>query len=197
MSKPETKNHILDTAIELFWSKSYHGVNMNELARTAGVNKATVYQHFSSKEELAVAAVARAAERTEEYVYRSTFSETDDPKDRLKRVYQKVFQMHDDLYKNDGSCRGCPFVNIGVEMSTSSEDIRRAVNQAFELFRPYYGKIIDDQAANGARRTAASREEAISTLMANMNACQVAAKLENRPEAVLDGQKRALQVLAM
>jgi len=197
MAKADTKNHILDTAIELFWSKSYHGVNMNELARTAGVNKATVYQHFTSKEELAVAAVKRAGERTREYVYASTFTEVSDPKARLERIYQKVFAMHDELYRATGTCRGCPFVNIGVEMSTTSDDIRSAVNQALASFRTYYGQIIDDQGARGARRTDASKEATISTLMANMNACQVAAKLENRPEAVLDGKKRALQVLAI
>lgn len=197
MSKIDTENHILDTAIELFWSKSYHGVNMNELSRVAGVNKATVYQHFASKEDLAVAAIRRAGKRTEAYVYRSTFSETDDPAERLKRIYQKVFRMHDDLFRTNGKCRGCPFVNIGVEMSTTSDDIRHAVIAALGQFREYYGQIIDDHHAGRARLTAASKDEAISTLMANMNACQVASKLENRPGAVLDGQKRALQILAM
>jgi TetR/AcrR family transcriptional repressor of nem operon len=66
MSTQDTKLQIVNAAIDLFWKTSYHATNMNDLSRAAGVNKATVYQHFGSKEELAVAAVARAADRNVE-----------------------------------------------------------------------------------------------------------------------------------
>lgn len=194
MAKDDTRNHILDTAIDLFWAQSYHGVNMNALSRKAGVNKATVYQYFPSKEALAVAAIRRASERTEDYVYRSTFAETDDPKERLERIYQKVFWMHEGVFKADGKCRGCPFVNIGVEMSTSSEAIRKAVGQAFASIETYYDQIVDD---HGKLPDGFTRNETVATLIANMNAALVASKLENRPGAIKDGQRRALQLLAM
>ncbi|HBN31146.1 MAG TPA: TetR/AcrR family transcriptional regulator, partial [Rhodobacteraceae bacterium] len=42
MKREDTRNHILDTALDLFWQQSYHGVNMNALSRAAGLNKATV-----------------------------------------------------------------------------------------------------------------------------------------------------------
>lgn len=197
MKKEDTRIHILDTAIELFWSKGYHGMNMNELSREAGVNKATVYQHFGSKEDLAVAAIQRTSERTEEYVYQTTFEETKEPRERLENIYQKVFQIHDGIYQTDGKCRGCPFVNIGVELSTSSEVIRKTINKAFDGLRGYYGQIIDAHLQNGALPKGFDREETISALQATMNSCLVASKLENRPAAVLDGQKRALQFLAM
>ncbi len=194
MKKEDTQNHILDTAIDLFWAKSYHGVNMNELSRVAGVNKATVYQHFTSKEELAVAAIHRAAERTEEFIYQSTFAETQDPKERLARIYHKVFQMHEGIFSAEGKCRGCPFVNIGVELSTSSGRIRKTVGRALASFERYYGQIVD---AHGTLPNGFDRKETVSSLMANMNGALVASKLENRPGAILDGQRRALQFLAM
>jgi TetR/AcrR family transcriptional repressor of nem operon len=66
MSTQDPKLQIVNAAIDLFWKTSYHATNMNDLSRAAGVNKATVYQHFGSKEELVVAAVARAADRNVE-----------------------------------------------------------------------------------------------------------------------------------
>ena len=197
MSKEDTRNHILDTAIEQFWRKSYHGVNMNELSKAANVNKATVYQYFSSKEELVVAAVARAAQRSEEYVYQSTFEEITDPKERLKTIYQKVFQMHSELHKSEGKCRGCPFVNLGVELSTSSELIRIAAKGALDSFRVYYADIVENHWAAIGNSENITRNELVSSLLANMNGCLVQSKLENRPEAVLDGQARALRILGM
>lgn len=197
MSKKDTRNHILDTAIEQFWRKSYHGVNMNELSKAANVNKATVYQYFSSKEKLVIAAVARAAQRSEEYVYQSTFEETADPKERLKTIYQKVFQMHSELYKSEGKCRGCPFVNLGVELSTSNEPIRNAVKDALDSFRAYYADIIEGHRFANGNTESIEMDDLVSSLIANMNGCLVQSKLENRPEAVLDGQARALRILGM
>lgn len=196
MSKSNTSTQILDTAIDLFWRASYHGVNMNELSRAAGVNKATVYQHFRSKEDLAVAAVHRAAERTRAFVFQAAFDNAPDPVDRLRDIYRRVFETHEAIYGAGGVCLGCPFVNIGVELATSSDIVRAAVNEAFASFRLFYEQIVGDfSRQNGGGRTAPERREVVSALLANMNACLVESKLERRPEAILDGGERALRIL--
>lgn len=191
MKKAATRTHILDTAIDLFWRKSYHGVNMNELAREASVNKATIYQYFSSKEELAVAAVARATERTEEYIYRDTFEHTEDPLARLQEIYEKSFDIHKEVYDAERKCRGCPFVNIGVELATTSDDVRVSVSDAFTTFTGYFRQIADEHGVPDGQ----TPDSVADTLMANMNGCLVASKLENRPEAVQDGFERAKLIL--
>ncbi|MEE9374755.1 MAG: TetR/AcrR family transcriptional regulator [Rhizobiaceae bacterium] len=197
MSKTDTRTQILDAAADLFWSKSYHGVNMNELSRFAEVNKATVYQYFRSKEELAIASIKRTAEQTEEYLYRSTFAEADDPKSRIINIYEKAYQLHLDVFRRDGNCRGCPFVNLGVELAVSHPPMREAVTKALDNYRKYYGEIIDDRWKTSQQPEGFDRDEIILSLLTNMNSCLVASKLQNRPEAILDGRKQALRILAM
>jgi AcrR family transcriptional regulator len=187
MSKADTRTQILDAAIYMFWRRSYHSINMNALSVAAGVNKARVYQHFGSKEDLAIAAVKCAAERTEDYIYQSTFNESDDPATRLRIIYDKAYAMHASFHRSEGKCRGCPFVNLGVELATESEGVRLAVNAAFDGFRKYYDEIVE-------QATGAVKDDVVASLLANMNGCLVASNLENCPEAVLDGQKRALQL---
>ena len=102
--------------------------------------------------------------------------------------------MYQGIYDADGKCRGCPVVNIGVELSTSSEVIRRSVEQAFASYKQYYRQIVD---AQGTLPSGFDRQDTIAALMANMNGALVASKLENRPGAILDGGRRALQLLAM
>ncbi len=194
MKKEETRNHILDTAIELFWRASYHGVNMNQLSREVGLNKATVYQYFSSKEELAVAAVQRATERTRQYVFETAFENSQDPVERLRQIYQNVFQTHNELYKTEKACLGCPFVNIGVELATSSEKVRQAVNDGFDVFRAFYQQIVDDYRGKGAA-SKREKEEIVVALLDNMNACLEASKLQRRPQAILDAGVRAEKIL--
>lgn len=48
----DTKNNILEKARELFASRSYDSVTMDEVAAHCGVAKGTIYYYFSSKEGL-------------------------------------------------------------------------------------------------------------------------------------------------
>ncbi len=54
----ETRAAILATAGELFASRGYRGVTMDEIARRRGMSKRTLYQYFASKEEMADSIVA-------------------------------------------------------------------------------------------------------------------------------------------
>jgi TetR/AcrR family transcriptional regulator len=48
----DSKEKIIDTAIEVFAEKGKFGARMEEIAALAGVNKAMVYYYFSTKENL-------------------------------------------------------------------------------------------------------------------------------------------------
>src|ERR1035438_10661586 len=51
-SKQLKKKKIIDAASILFSRKSYHEVMIEEVAKLASIAKGTVYNYFSSKEEL-------------------------------------------------------------------------------------------------------------------------------------------------
>ena len=53
----ETRTKILDAALREFSSLGFAGARMDQIASAAGVNKALLYYHFDSKENLYVAAV--------------------------------------------------------------------------------------------------------------------------------------------
>ena len=48
----QKRQHILDTAYRLFQSKGFANTSMSEITAEAGGSKATVYNYFSSKDEL-------------------------------------------------------------------------------------------------------------------------------------------------
>src|SRR5271163_2591236 len=54
---------ILAAAERAFLASGFGAVTMDAIARGAGVSKATVYAHFTGKEELFGAIVARVSER--------------------------------------------------------------------------------------------------------------------------------------
>jgi TetR/AcrR family transcriptional regulator len=59
-SRTDAVARILDAAAGLFAESSYDAVSMNAIAERAGVSKANIFHHFSSKESLYLA-VVRAA----------------------------------------------------------------------------------------------------------------------------------------
>jgi AcrR family transcriptional regulator len=51
----DTRQEILDTALELFAEQGYDKTSLREIAEEVGVTKAALYYHFPSKEEILVA----------------------------------------------------------------------------------------------------------------------------------------------
>ncbi len=55
MRKLGVKERIIETASDLFYNQGYNQTGINQIIDEAGVAKASMYQHFRSKEDIAVA----------------------------------------------------------------------------------------------------------------------------------------------
>jgi AcrR family transcriptional regulator len=67
MGRPSTKRRkayntdaILDVAVRVFRERGYDGSSLEQVARAAGITKASIYYHVKSKEELLARGVGRA-----------------------------------------------------------------------------------------------------------------------------------------
>ena len=67
----ETKERILETALELFAQSGYLGTSMSDIAQRLGITKAAMYKHYAGKQEILGRIVERMneqdAQRAEEY----------------------------------------------------------------------------------------------------------------------------------
>ena len=48
----ETKERILETALELFAQSGYLGTSMSDIAARLGITKAALYKHYAGKQEI-------------------------------------------------------------------------------------------------------------------------------------------------
>lgn len=71
--KRKTRKAILEAAVHLFGEKGYEKTSINELARTAGVGKGTIYSYFQTKSEIFLA----FCEDELEQIYSQLTSRTD------------------------------------------------------------------------------------------------------------------------
>jgi TetR/AcrR family fatty acid metabolism transcriptional regulator len=59
--RQERQELILQAAEQVFTEKGYYDISLDEIARRVGIGTATIYSHFSSKEDLMVAAIFERA----------------------------------------------------------------------------------------------------------------------------------------
>lgn len=48
----DTKERILETALELFAQSGYLGTSMSDIAKQLGITKGALYKHYKSKQEI-------------------------------------------------------------------------------------------------------------------------------------------------
>jgi AcrR family transcriptional regulator len=79
-----TAENILEAAAEVFAEKGYDGARVDELARAAGVNKATLYYQIGDKEALYHAVLERVFRRTADEV-EAAIAECGDCEEQIRR----------------------------------------------------------------------------------------------------------------
>ncbi|HEU4658004.1 MAG TPA: TetR/AcrR family transcriptional regulator [Capillimicrobium sp.] len=62
MSAADRREAILQAAMEAFASSGYHGTSIDDIASAAGISKALIYEHFSSKRDLHETLIAQQAD---------------------------------------------------------------------------------------------------------------------------------------
>lgn len=87
---------ILDAAYDLLIEQGYAAMNMDDLAARAGVSKATLYQHFPSKDELVVSVILRLMRRGEERI--GQIDPTLPPIQRLEQILQQGLERRINLW---------------------------------------------------------------------------------------------------
>lgn len=181
----QTKQRILETASTLFWKHSYHSLNMSAISQAAGVNKATVYGYFSSKEELAIATIQANHQAAKTCVFEPSLQASDNPIEQLQALYHSIFELSQRTFEKDGIYPGCPFINMAMELATANSKIREAVQNVFNDQAHFYHQLIERAIAQGLSSPTMDPSKTAQRLVATMSGGLVLAKIRNSPQEIL------------
>jgi AcrR family transcriptional regulator len=109
-SPRSTRQHILDTATELFFNEGYRAVGVDTIIERSGVAKMTLYRHFPSKNDLIVAYLEQMNGLFWTWFEQATGQHPDSPRAQLVAVFEALVSL-----VNSPECRGCPFIHAAVE----------------------------------------------------------------------------------
>jgi TetR/AcrR family transcriptional regulator len=195
----DTKEKILDTALIEFAKNGIEGARVDTIADKAGINKAMIYYHFGSKENLYQAVIECHLERIGNFVARTIEEEAD-----LEKFLIKLSGFYNALSVE----RPTFFPIILREMITGGERIKVALTRimgARGILRRLR-EMIDAGIDRGDFRKLDSRQVIVSFLGMNifymifmpvMNSVweieDVKTFRENRPQAIVDLFLRGLK----
>lgn len=87
IDKDSKRFEILMAAMQVFARKGVAGSKMTDIAETAGIGKGTVYEYFTSKEEIFALAFQYFFQDIQQKI-QETFKKTEDPIEKLKLVIE-------------------------------------------------------------------------------------------------------------
>lgn len=163
---------ILERAAVLFNEKGYYGASLADIMAATGLQKGGLYNHFVSKEQLAVeafnfslrAVVKRLRERLEG---RKTAA------DRLRGV---VDFYHS--YLNDPPVRGgCPVMNLAIETDDGNPELRQRAREAMDWMRDWVRRTAAKGVETGEFRADINPDEVATLILSTVQGALMVSKL--------------------
>jgi TetR/AcrR family transcriptional regulator, transcriptional repressor for nem operon len=132
----DTKQRLVETAVDLIWQSSYGSVSVDDICKAAGVGKGSFYHYFPSKADLAVAAMDRHFENMRPHMD-AIFSFDLPPLKRFEALADFIVSRQESVLEKYGRVCGCPFAALGSEMAGHEESIRVKTDEIFRFHQNY------------------------------------------------------------
>ncbi len=148
MSKGEqTHQMIVERAASVFSRQGYFGSSLHDLMQETGLEKGGIYNHFHSKDELALEAFDYAIKLTWSYIEREVSGKTH-ALDRLHAMLIGYRRLMEELPLPGG----CPLLNTAIEADDAHPALRQRARQAMTNWRTWIQRTVARGIAAGEIR---------------------------------------------
>ena len=136
--KLPVKERLVETASKLFYEKGYNRTGINEILEKSEVAKASMYQHFRSKEDICLAYLRR---KDEDFIadLKAYISKLPQGKERV----MGLFGFLKEFYYRDGF-RGCWCLNTISEIPKEDEEISAEIKTQKNNFRNFITNLVKE-----------------------------------------------------
>ena len=178
------RDHLIDTAVDLFCRNGFHATGIDKIIAESGVAKMTLYKHFKSKDELILAALHRRDETFRNGFMRDVERLGKTPRDRLLAIYDVIEEWF-----HGKNFTGCTFINASAEYSCADDPIHAAAAEHKRLVLAYMVEL--------ATTAKAKDPDALAQgLMMLMEGAVVMAHVAGKKDSAAQAKKTAEVLLA-
>lgn len=140
------REHLVNAAAALFWSRGYKGTSLADIARQSGVPIGNIYYYFKTKAAIAEAVGLLLKEQTQAALAMIE-SDHDGPGERLGGLFALFAAANEARTRS-----GCPIAAACYGFSADAPEAARLAAGAFQLMQDW---IADNLVASGMDRAAA------------------------------------------
>jgi TetR/AcrR family transcriptional repressor of nem operon len=142
MPRPSVREKLVSSALETLHAKGFNGCSIQDITDAAQVPKGSFFNHFRSKEALALEVLGRYGEGSRMDIL---FNQDVRPLERLKQHFNYLA----DGYEKWDYERGCLLGNFGTEMANAYPQMRDALRQTFEFWSGAVSSVLKEAQAAG------------------------------------------------
>lgn len=177
MTKGEqTRERLLAQAAQVFNQRGFFGASLSDLMQATGLQKGGIYNHFESKEALALEAFDYALARIDQCL-REALANKPAARDRL-------LAMIDVLQSNveDPPVRGgCPILNTAIESDDAHPVLRERARHAMDQWRATIQRIIAKGIKTAELRPDIDADQTATLIIAMLEGGVMLSKLYDDP----------------
>jgi TetR/AcrR family transcriptional regulator, transcriptional repressor for nem operon len=173
MTKGErTRDHILAQSAAVFNQHGYAATSMSDLMLATKLEKGGIYNHFASKEQLALEAFDYAVALIEQR-YEAALEKRKTTIDRLNAVMDVFLEfIHDPVLPG-----GCPVLNAAVEADDSNESLRQRTRLVLTGWKTRIQGIIELGIAKGELQTGTDAAKLSTIMLATLEGAVMMSKV--------------------
>jgi AcrR family transcriptional regulator len=149
---------------------------MRDLIDATGLEKGGIYNHFGSKEQLALAAYDFAMSIVTTALQRSQ----ENSRDAIERL-QKMIRGFAKSARRPAIAGGCPIMNTAIEADDMHPELRDRARHSMTLWHRLIGRIVKDGVAEGTLDPATDPYALASLLTASLEGALMLARLYDDP----------------
>ncbi len=142
VTQPKVRDRIVGAALERFHALGFNACGVQEIVDTAGIPKGSFYNHFKTKESLALEVLALYTAGSKREILGD---ESIPPLERLRRHFEFLASR----YAVIGYGKGCLIGNLAAEMTENTPLLRDAIGQSLARWTALVADAVRDGQAHG------------------------------------------------
>jgi len=172
----KTRRRIVEKAAVVFNTKGYFGSSMGDLVREIGLEKGGIYNHFASKEELALEAFDYAAGTMQER-FQAALEGKEGALERLFAIVEVLGGLAEDPPVEGG----CPVLNTAVESDDAHMELKDRAREAMSGWLRLIGSITKEGVRTEELRPGTDARETASVVVATLEGAVMLSRLYDDP----------------
>jgi AcrR family transcriptional regulator len=137
------RREIFDAAVHLFLEKGFNETSMREIAEAAGAGKSTLYDYFSSKDEILLSVVEEELNN----LTRHAQVIAREPIATQEKLRQVIFAYMDYLVANEAF-----FMKLSLEVQRMAQNSQARIQQARHMYQDVIQGLIETGIQEGSLR---------------------------------------------